>query len=447
MSLVHNEPPLNLSPTDKPPQSSVGGFARPNDPRAETASVTPSGDEAAPPQNASAVMLSVQSDLKSAEPEWRAFEQTAERTAFQTFDWVSQWQIHIGGLRGTMPVIVAGRSTDGALLFLLPLAIEPGRLANQLTWLASDLCDYNAPLLAPSFAGLHLDWPDLWQHILQAIRAEKRFRFDLVDLAKMPEKVGAQANPMLTLGVTRHPDDAHVATLATDWDAFYRAKRSSSTRKVQRKHLNRLAEHGELRFVDDRDPASIARTLVTLMEQKRRALARMGVSDMFARPGMRDFYTAVANDPHMAGRIHVSRLDIGPDVGAASIGLLHDGRYYLILSSYNDGPLSNHGPGRAHLHDLLRYAIEHGYKEFDFTIGNEPYKLDWSDVRVALYDHLSAASLRGSIVKPAIAAYVATKRFIKNNPAAWHLFETLRSRVGGKRGAKATGESAGGEAE
>ena len=41
------------------------------------------------------------------------------------------------------------RDSGGSLL--LPLAIEPGSV-RRLTWFASDLCDYNAPLLAADFS-------------------------------------------------------------------------------------------------------------------------------------------------------------------------------------------------------------------------------------------------------------------------------------------------------
>ncbi len=422
MSLVRHGPPLERSAQDKPKQQASNEASRPTD-----AGTALPGALGAP-----TLSIAVRSDLRSVEAEWRAFEKTSDRTAFQAFDWVSKWQAHIGTLSGVVPAIVTGHASDGALMFLLPLAVEPGRLVRRLTWLASDLCDYNAPMLAPNFAAEAMDWLSVWRQVVVAIQADRVLRFDLVDLEKMPEKVGGQANPMLALGVTRHPDDAHVATLGEDWEAFYRAKRSSSTRKVQRKHLNRLADNGEIRFIDDRDPATITQTLDTLMDQKRRALARMGVADMFAKPGMRAFYTAVATDPNMAGWVHVSRLDAGAEVAATSVGLMHHGRYCLILSSYNDGPMSAHGPGRAHLHELMRFAIQHGFKEFDFTIGNEPYKLDWSDIRVALYDHLSGANIRGAVVKPALAAFVGTKRFIKNNAVTWHAFEAVRSRFGAK---------------
>ena len=123
----------------------------------------------------------------------------------------------------------------------------------------------------------------------------------------------------------------------------------------------------------------------------------MGVDDLFAATGHREFFLAIATDPAMRALVHVSRLDVGATAAAANVGLTFRDCYYLILSSYHDGELSRFGPGRAHLHELLRHAIDRGFARFDFTVGDEPYKRDWSDTELRLYDHLAAVTLQGCV--------------------------------------------------
>ena len=245
------------------------------------------GESARTAASASAIDLRVSSDLDGLEETWRAFEKEADGTVFQTFDWLSTWQRHIGNLGGTVPAVVTGRDASGALLFLLPLAVERRAFARRLTWLGADLCDYNGPLLSQRFTErFGATWfPALWQEILGLLRSDPRFRFDYVDLPKMLDTVGSQPNPFVSLEVHSNPSGAYVATLGTDWDAFYAANRSGPTRKKERKQLKQLAEHGEVRFVEVDDPAAIAGSMATLIEQKSHAFARMGVVDNFARPG------------------------------------------------------------------------------------------------------------------------------------------------------------------
>jgi CelD/BcsL family acetyltransferase involved in cellulose biosynthesis len=70
-----------------------------------------------------------------------------------------------------------------------------------LTWLGSNLCPYNAPLLAERFSDLVRAgrFARLWPEIISRLRAERRFRFDWIDLRKMPERVGTQTNPFVGL--------------------------------------------------------------------------------------------------------------------------------------------------------------------------------------------------------------------------------------------------------
>jgi CelD/BcsL family acetyltransferase involved in cellulose biosynthesis len=377
------------------------------------------------PTDASAsVTLELHEDLASLQPEWTAFQSTAACTVFQTFEWLSKWQQHVGNLRGTRPAIVLGRDASGALLFILPLAIERRGPIRQLTWLGSELCDYNAPLIAHDFWRHVGDFGALWREAQRLLQSNPRLRFDFVDLQKMAETVGDERNPFLSLPMQRNASSAHVATLGRSWEEYYKAKRSSETRKKERKQLRRLGELGEVRFADVEDQLEIARTIETLMQQKSKAFARMGVENLFARPGYRAFWLDVAAT--LRGVTHVSRLDVGSTIAATSLGLTHRGCYYLVLSSYHDGEVMRFGPGRAHLHELLRHAIEHDIGHFDFTIGDEPYKRDWADVEVLLYDHLQAATLRGAFVVAMISAFRRTKRLIKTTPALWQAYSKAR---------------------
>lgn len=379
------------------------------------------------------LMLSVHSELEAVEGEWRVFERTAAATAFQAFDWLVKWQRHIGSRQGTRPAVVLGRNGEGDLLFILPLALERRSLVRQLRWLGGDLCDYNAPLLGESFrTHLHAEgFAPLWHDILALLRSSPRFRFDLIDLQRMPETVGGELNPFADLNVTLHPSGAHIARLTGDWEKFYASKRSSTTRKRERGKLRQLSEHGEIGFADADDGIDAAHTMDVLMAQKGRALVRMGVENFLLRPGYREFFLDAGTDPALAGFVHVGRMTVGPTIAATSFGLVHRGCYYLMLSSYDDGELARFGPGRAHLHEVLRRAIGRGLTYFDFTVGDESYKREWSDVELRLYDHTAAATMRGLPAAAVTTVFRRTKRFIKQTPVVWRAFSTARGFLGG----------------
>jgi CelD/BcsL family acetyltransferase involved in cellulose biosynthesis len=267
------------------------------------------------------------------------------------------------------------------------------------------------------------------------LQARPQHRHDIVELTKMPETVGAQPNPLLTLDVGLNPSGAHIAELNGTWDEFYQAKRSSATRRRDRSKRKRLGEIGDVRFVTAQARDELARTLDTLFAQKSKSFARMGVADIFARPGYRDFFLDLALGPSTQHLVHVSRLDVGSIPAAVNLGLTFRDSYYHVVASYDDGDVARFGPGAAHLRDLLSHAIAIGCRTFDFTIGDERYKLEWSDRTLNLYDYVASATWRGWPFAELTLAGRRLKRRIKQDPRLWSLFSRLRSAFGSKAAA------------
>ena len=377
------------------------------------------------------IRLSVHEDLSAVEQDWRDFERRADGTVFQTFDWLASWQRHIATHTSTRPAIVVGRDVGG-ILFMLPLSTRAVGFARELAWLGSDLCDYNAPLLAPGFSERfdRAGFTSLWAGVTQCLQGNARHRYDVVNLTKMPAMVGGQPNPMLSLGVTINPSGAYLTHLAGDWETFYAAKRSSATRRRDRTKRKRLSDFGEVQLVNPASESDILSTLDILMEQKARSFARMGIANLFARPGYADFYRALATDPATKHLVHLSTLNVGATAAAANLGLTYRGCYFHLLASYDDGELSRFGPGAAHLHDLLHLAIDRGFRIFDFTIGDERYKRDWCDTELKLYDFIAAATWRGALIAMPRLAGQRLKRWIKQTPVLWSVFSMVRALAG-----------------
>ncbi len=374
-----------------------------------------------------AIALEVHDGLAPVERRWRDFEQTADATVFQTYEWLAAWQRHIGEREGVRPAVVVGSAANGETLFILPLAVVPRAYGRVLTFLGAELGDYNAPLLALDFARHVPDPLALMRRIFACLRAH--VRYDVIVFERLPETVGGQPNPLLELPVMLHPSGAYMTRLGDDWETFYAAKRSSSTRQRDRAKRKKLLKFGEVRIVHPESASDIAATLDTLMAQKGRAFARMGVADIFLRPGYREFYRAVATEPATRPLVHVSSLQVGDEPAAVNLGLTFRDRYYYILASYGDGDLARFGPGAAHLRDLMQYAVARGFRVFDFTVGDEPYKREWCEESL-LYDYVAGAGARGTVVAALLRVARSLKRTIKRNPRLWNVAYKTREKLG-----------------
>lgn len=373
------------------------------------------------------IALEFHDSFAPVEHRWRAFERTAHATVFQTYEWLAAWQRHIGEREGARPVVVVGTVANGETLFILPLAVVPRVCGRVLTFLGSDLGDYNAPLLAPDFTRQVPDAPALMRRMFERLRAH--VPYDAIVFERLPETVGTAPNPLVKLPVMLHPSGAHKSALGDDWETFYAEKRSSSTRQRDRAKRKKLAKFGEVRIVHPESDKDLVATLDTLMAQKGRAFVRIGVADIFLRPGYREFYRAVATEPATRHLVHVSSLQVGDETAAVNLGLTFRDRYYYILASYGDGELSRFGPGAAHLRDLMEYAIGRGFRVFDFTVGDEAYKREWCSESL-LYDYIAGAGARGTMVAAVLRAARSLKRAIKRDPRLWKMAFRTRELIG-----------------
>src|ERR1700691_1396416 len=117
---------------------------------------------------------------------------------------------------------------------------------------------------------------------------------------------------------------------------------------------------------------------------------------MFARPGLREFFLDLATNERSHPLVHVSRIEVGTTWAAANLAIVFGDCYYHVLASFDDAAaMAHYGPGTLHLRELLAHAIKLGLRRFDFTIGDEPYKQEWCDSSLELYDYGTAATWRG----------------------------------------------------
>jgi CelD/BcsL family acetyltransferase involved in cellulose biosynthesis len=374
--------------------------------------------------------LSYHDNLADVEKDWRGFEQGADCTAFQTFDWLSTWHRHIGAREGVKPAIVIGRQ-DGDIIFILPLALAPGRL-RRMTWFGEFLSNSSAPLLSRDFAQRFsaTKFKVLWREIEQLLR--QNLRHDLIDLGKIPQTVGAQPNPMLALDLTPHRNDAYLVRLTGTWDEFYNAKRSASRRKMDTRKRRKLEKQGNVRFATARGRAEIEQVLDALMAQKKTAYANLGIANMFEWPGYRDFFMDLATgSPELA---HVSSVRVDDTIIATSFGLTRHGNFDYVIPGYLMGEYEGSSPGTIHLQELMRYFMERGFATFDLNIGDEPYKREWYDVETKLYDYVSPVTASGWAAATLMHVARVIKRFLKRTPAVWLVIRKARAMLGSLRG-------------
>jgi len=370
------------------------------------------------------VLLSVHNEFSSVEAVWRRFEKTADSFAFQTFDFLETWYQHIGALADIDLQIVVAWGTSAKPLMILPFGIETRGALRKLIWLGNDVNDYNAPLLASNFAD-HVApgaFPDLWKDIQSVLPAH-----DIVEMMRQPAMIEGQANPFLELDTQLNASGAHMTVLGDDFDAYYDTKRNAKAKRHFRSRRKKLEEMGETVYVHPETEEDITASVEKLIQLKSDALNAMGAHDFLAQPGYADFYKALSVKSEDKGIAHVSHMEVAGEYVAGNWGLVHKGRFYYLLASYDGPKFGRFAPGVQALVETMRWATEKGATTFDFTIGDERYKDEWCEIQIDLHDHLTANTLRGSLVLLKARLFLALKRKVKQTPVLWDHFTKFRS--------------------
>ena len=371
-------------------------------------------------------LLTVYTDFSSVENIWRRFEETADCYAFQSFDFLSTWHKHLGASSKTDVQIVVVWSANAKPKMIVPLGIvQTGRI-RKVVWLGDNVSDYNAPLLASDFSEQadQTLFAELWSEILSILPSH-----DCVELERQPALVGEQANPFMELAVTVNASGAHMTVMGDDFSAYFNEKRNAKTKKQYRNRRKRLRELGETEYVHPQTESEISTSISKLVELKGDAFKAMGVSNFLENPGYTDFYKELAVKSGVNGLAHVSHLEVGGNYAAGSWGLVHKGRFYYLLASYDGSRYGKFTPGTQALVYLMRWATERGISTFDFTIGDESYKSTWCEKSIDLFDHRTATTFRGSVVTTGTRVLKSIKRTIKQNPKLWKAYTTVREKI------------------
>jgi len=360
--------------------------------------------------------IMVTSSFDEAEPVWRRLERDGNCYAFQTYDWCCNWFNLVGAPRGLTLCIVVLENDAGPVL-LLPLAVESRTLHTALVFLGDELADYHAPLLARDFAHSDTarDFEATWRRVCAALPT-----YDVVAFERLPERVGSQPNPFMTLAtlsVRPHAARAYCATLSDSLDDFLRRRRKSRSLQTDRRKARKLEAVGRVEFVVAETPAQIGPLLEAMIEQKSRSYAELGVANPFAVPGCIDFITRMTFEHSDAVRLFALTLDDEPI--ATLWGALHAGRYYHLFPTYALGAHTAHSPGNALLNRVFGWCIDHDIREYDFTVGDEEYKQHWCEQQLQLFDADLAATLRGRPFALFSLARAHIKRLIKDTPALY----------------------------
>jgi CelD/BcsL family acetyltransferase involved in cellulose biosynthesis len=310
-------------------------------------------------------------------------------TPFQGRAWLTAWLAAVGRAEGNSPFLVMLEDdASGRPLMALPLNLAMVRGQRTITFWDGGVTDYGLPILLDAGRWDAGRMAEAWTAVRRALPAA-----DVLHLEKLP--ADPALNPLALLaGNSAHSLDGNVIRIEGGFDAYLK-----SLERPVRKELGRclrvFERHPGARFERVIDPARVAHVFGELTRLQRLRSRHLGWDYILDRPENAALYTRLAQEGIARGDAFLTALTAGDEVVAALMGIIDNDTCAMTRLTASAGEWTNCSPGRLILERSMRHLHAEGYRTFDFTIGNYPYKRRLGAKQRALAERLEALSAKG----------------------------------------------------
>lgn len=341
----------------------------------------------------------------------------------QSPQWVRAW-----AKEAAADAVIASLRDTGGVVLSLPLEVVgkgPFRVAR---FMGGSHANGNFPyLIDPT----RVDMETL-NRLVDGLKAA-RPDIDLLLLERLAPEIGGLPNPLTRLSHSRSPNIALAVSLEGGFDGLL-SRGSPRRSKRYRSQLRKFEAVGGLRRIVAADNAEVDRLLDAFFEMKSARFRTMGVKDAFSGADIRAFFRRLFKESLAEPKpsFTLSGLDVGGKLRAVT-GHSHCGdRMICEFAGMADDELAAHSPGHFLFYENIRAAADAGYRIYDFSVGDEPYKRAWCDIEEAQFDIVLPMSARGRLLATLLRTGAQAKGFIKRNPALWRIFKQARQALRGR---------------
>jgi CelD/BcsL family acetyltransferase involved in cellulose biosynthesis len=279
---------------------------------------------------------------------------------FQSFAWNRAWWRGYGA-NLQLYCIVAWQ--DATAVGFLPLVSD----GETLRFLGAPQADYSDILAPQKNPGTVLnamlaalfecgDWKEC---ILEHVSAHSRLAGCLevvpLELRRNLRLISAGSAPTILMGGQPGP------------------LRKLAAKKHLRRHENKLLESGALRFHFLETREEIRRHLPQFFQHQIRRRILHGQASSCLQPEFSAFLQAVVEELDPAQQLRFGVLEWKERPLAYHIGFLANGKFTMYQQAF-DVDAWDFSPGEVLLRHLFLYADQNVAREFDFSVGDEPYK-------------------------------------------------------------------------
>jgi len=319
---------------------------------------------------------------------WFEIEKYSDHKCFNSLSWIENYISSFHGIPNNLQLRIF-------IIFLKnePVCVFPFEIIKKfkinLLQLACDLkSDFNTPILKKNFSFEEKSFQKIWNEILKMIP-----EVDIIYLKKQINYFETLNNPFINFLKNSKEGSIQQILLPNIWsDYTYKILKKKFYQDLLRtKRL--IKKNGKVEFIIAKSATEKREIIDILINQKKIDLAKKNINSFTSKDI--NFYNNFEEYKNREYTIQVSAIKLNGEVVAAHWGVITNKCYYYLLPSMKEGDIRRFSPGKLLLSILIRWSISKKIKFFDFGLGEEFYKKNWSNKNINIYNHIRLKKIKG----------------------------------------------------
>jgi len=338
--------------------------------------------------------------------------QACDANAQLTHEWLSTcWEVFGDHQKlNLITVTDEGKIAGIAPLMVATVVARAGIRLRKLTFIGDGLTDYHDLLVANErreevlrvLVEFIIDGKKDWDAI-----HFRNVRGDSPNLPALKKILGSTPFALVERVNIRSP----YISIDRSWADYYGALGKNIRSDVQRR-LNYLGKMGKAEFIRLHEVDDVSSTLDTLRSIHVKCRAAKGGTSWYTEERRFRFASLILKRFSDRKWLDIVFLKLNDRVIAYYLGFVYDNVVHFWNTGF-DPEFSQIGPGKLLLHYLIKDSFVKGYREFDFMVGEEPYKLQWTSPTRPNYEiFLFKNTVRSNLLR----CYYATKPVLQKSP-------------------------------
>lgn len=346
--------------------------------------------------------IAIFSNISECQDKWKYLESRCNVEIFQSYDWIKAWTNNYLDLKKSKIFIVIFYKQDEPF-FLIPLYKIKKLFYTELRYMGDPLNDYNQPLIDSRVSISQSEIDEMWKKIFSESKC------DLINLNR--EKNSTSNFRYLSRLTKNNGTGSYYSDIFSEWNLFYNNKKSKKARYNLKRQEKQLSKIGIIKY-SITENENIDFFIEKMIEFKSNFYNRNNIKNIFLSTTFKKNFINFYKMLNEKDLLSINCLYLNNEIIAIHIGYIYKKSFYYIFPSYNLN-YKEYSPGILLLKYIMKNAFDNKLSKFDFTIGDEEYKLSWSNKNVMLSETIKFISTKGLIPYILISIKNFIKRIVK----------------------------------